>query len=553
MENIAFVDGTLKFDLSTAGIKVELTLDDEGKQFKGILHQAGLEMPLMLRHGDTDEKAKEAIARARKRLEGFEEWIEEAREAWHVPGLGVAIVVHDEVVLSRGFGLRNVEENLPVTEKTLFAIGSTSKAFTCMDIALLAKDGKLAWDTPVREYLSGFELQDPFATAQMTARDLVTHRSGLPRHDMMWYGSDFTRKEMFERLRYLEPTKPFRTTFQYQNLMYMTAGYLVGQVAGSTWEEVTRERIFKPLGMNGSNFSVIDSQKTDDYSLPYSYDPDEDKLEAIDFRNIDEIGPAGSINSNLNDMTQWLRFHLNDGLVGDEALVGPEVIAQMHTPFMAQSAPATDPNNLSRGYGLGWGISVFRGHHRVHHGGGIDGFITEVTLLPHQEVGMVILSNLSGQGLPGAVAQHAMDRLLDLEPIDWNKQTLARLETARKAVKKTQDEAEEKRVADAKPSHSLDSYAGKYEHPGYGEVVIAMGTGSLSIDFNGLEGAMEPWHFETFRVKEGVGEGTMVTFATGEDGKVASLSIELEAAVDPIVFERMETAKDKESGAVKGS
>ncbi|MEW5901563.1 MAG: serine hydrolase domain-containing protein, partial [Acidobacteriota bacterium] len=180
---------------------------------------------------------------------------------WKVPGMAVAIVKDGQVILAEGYGLKDVKNNLKVTPQTIFAIGSSSKAFTATAMGILTDDGKLDWDKPVREYLPSFKLWDLFASERMTPRDLVCHRSGLPRHDVMWYNSPLSRKELFDRIQYLKPNKDFRANFQYQNLMFMTAGYLVGQLSGSTWEEFTKKKIFEPLGMNDSNFSVEESKK----------------------------------------------------------------------------------------------------------------------------------------------------------------------------------------------------------------------------------------------------------------------------------------------------
>src|SRR5579885_1593422 len=190
-----------------------------------------------------------------KQLEGIEDFVRRMLEEWKVQGCAVAIIKDGEILLSQGFGLRNTAEGLEVTPETLFPIASCTKAFTATSVALLADEGKLDWDTPVRKYLPSFRLFDSFATERMTPRDLVTHRSGLPRHDLMWYHSTRSRQELFDRLQYLEPSKDFRSLWQYQNLMYMTAGYLAGEVAGQSWEDLVQKRLFDPLGMTSSNFS----------------------------------------------------------------------------------------------------------------------------------------------------------------------------------------------------------------------------------------------------------------------------------------------------------
>ena len=192
-------------------------------------------------------------------------------------------------------------------------------------LGVLVDQGKLDWDKPVRNYLPDFQLMDQFATERMTPRDLVTHRSGLPRHDRMWYNSPFTRQEIYERLRYLEPNKDFRTTFQYQNLMFMTAGYLAAHVADMAWEDHVRKVIFEPLGMSRSNFSVNDRQKSSDYSLPYTLV--KEQIHEMPFRNIDTIGPAGSINSNVEDMAKYVIMHLSTARASSPAEFHPDAVA----------------------------------------------------------------------------------------------------------------------------------------------------------------------------------------------------------------------------------
>ena len=180
-------------------------------------------------------------------MQRLSEFINEAMQEWKVPGLAIAIIKDSQIIFCEGFGKRDVEQNLSVTPQTLFAIASCTKPFTTMAMSILVERGLLDWDKPVRSYLPTFKLYDSYATEHITPRDLVTHRSGLPRHDAMWSQSPFTRQEIFHRLQYLEPNHELRTVFQYQNLMYMTAGYLVGEITESSWEEFVQQEIFNPL------------------------------------------------------------------------------------------------------------------------------------------------------------------------------------------------------------------------------------------------------------------------------------------------------------------
>ena len=476
-------------------------------------------------------------APAAERLEGLDEFIEGLLEQWEVPGLAVAVVSDGEVIYCRGFGLRDTEAGLAVTPRTLFAIGSTTKAFTVMAMGILVDEGKLAWDTPVADYLPDFRLYDEYATARMTPRDLVCHRSGLPRHDLMWYGSPRSRVELYERLRYLEPSEGFRDVWQYQNLMFMTAGYLVGEVADTTWEEFVRERIFEPLGMSGSNFSVTDSQEADDYALPYVESDDE--LELVPFRNIDAIGPAGSINSNVEEMARWITLHLNKGMVGETRLVVENTLAEMHMPQMAIRQPARHAETPIACYGLGWSITPYRGHHMLQHGGGIDGFITVVSFMPFDNIGVVVLTNKSPNPLPQIVSYNVYDSLLGLDPVDWNGRFREAMEEAEEEEGEGEEEADPNRQADTTPSHPLADYAGEFEHPGYGSMSVTLEDDVLSVHYNGGDIELEHYHYDVFRIAGDEFEGMRITFGMNESGDIETASVPLQEGVSPIVFTRL--------------
>ena len=250
--------------------------------------------------------------------------------AWHVPGLAIGAVRDGQVVIAKGYGLRDVETQLPVTERTLMGIGSNSKSFTVVLMGMMVDEKTIAWDVPVRTYLADFELKDEFATREMTPRDLVTHRSGLPRHDNLWYGRPFSRAELYRRLRYLEPTFSFRSRYQYQNLMFMTAGYLVERVSGRGWDELIRERIFNPLGMIRSNTTIRESPNSGDFAFPDTWRAD--SLIRLPFRTIDAIGPAGSINSSVDEMLKYVQFRLDGGLAGGRRLLSEDNERQMQMP-----------------------------------------------------------------------------------------------------------------------------------------------------------------------------------------------------------------------------
>lgn len=477
-------------------------------------------------------------------LKGLSDTIVGSMASWRVPGMAVAIVRDGQVVLAEGFGLRDVENNLKVTPKTLFAIGSTSKAFTATTVGILVDEGKIDWDKPVREYLPTFKLWDDFATARMTPRDLLCHRSGLPRHDFMWYGSPLSREDLISRLAYLEPSRDFRTAFQYQNLMFLTAGYLVGTVSGTTWEDFTRLRILEPLGMTSSNFSVTEMRAADDHALPYG--ENKDKVEEIPFRHIDVMGPAGSINSNVVDMAKWVLLNLNDGEFAGRSIISRSALAQIHSPQMVVQDPAVlllhDFPELSYpSYGLGWYITSYRGHTLLHHGGNIDGFSALVSFMPREKTGLVILTNLNGTVLPYITMFETYDRLLGLGRIDWNKRFKDVADRLKAEAEKSRKEVDRDRRPGTKPSHPLEDYAGDYAHPAYGDLAVIKDGDRLKIMHNSREFIGAHHHYDVFAMRDAQAPETSAIkgkFGMDIKGNIVTLSLPLETGVKDIVFNR---------------
>jgi len=482
---------------------------------------------------------------ARKVLEGFDLVVDKIRADWKVPGIAVAIVQGGEVVFATGSGLRDVDKRLPVTTDTLMPIGSSTKAFTTAVMAILVEEGKLDWEKSIRTWIPWFKLQDPVATDRMTPLDLVTHRSGMPRHDALWYNAILDRKEMVRRLQYLEPNKDFRTDFQYNNAMVLTAGYLTEVVTGKTWEENVKERIFRPLGMNRANFSVEVTQRDPDFAQPYREEKD-GTVQRIPFRDITNVGPAGSINASVREMTAWLTIHTHQGQAGSKQVLSPPSVEFLHTPKMLLGVPQTKPELVPGGYAPGWFTDVYRGHLRIHHGGNIDGFSAMVMLVPDSEIGIVVLANMDATPARDLIPRYALDRLLGLESKDWSGEAL-KLKDEGKA--KEQEAGAKKKVAHktgTKPSHPMEDYPGEYEHPGYGTMKIVLKSGQLEMLFNGIITPFEHWHYDVFnglKALDPVFEDEKLQFATGTDGEIETVAMALEPMVKPIVFSKKADAR----------
>lgn len=481
-------------------------------------------------------------------LKGFPQFVEKMLKEWEVQGAAVSIVKDGKLVFARGFGYRDVKNKLAVTPDTLFAIGSCTKAFTATVLGILVDEGKLEWDKPVRTYLPSFKLQDPVASEQMTPVDLVTHRSGLPRHDLIWYGSPAARKDLFKRLQFLEPSKGFRSTFQYNNLMFMTAGYMAGKITGMSWEELVQKKIFDPLGMKTSNFSVKDSQKAKDFSFPYS--KRDEKIVKIPFRNIDEIGPAGSINSSVNEMAQWILLNLNKGKIGDKQVISEKTLQTLHTPRMVTAPLSKDKEFLYSAYGMGWGISAYRGHPVVAHGGGIDGFISRVVFLPRDNAGIVVLTNTDrgGSSFCSVIAFNVMDRILRLPQVSWSKRLKERDEEAKKKAEEKKKKQDMDRKSNTKPSHSLEDYTGEYENPGYGILTIEKEGEQLKAVFNDLHYKVQHYHYDIFELSsERNGDRKIKAhFHTDVKGNISRVSIPFQRGVKDIEFTRVPEKKEKD-------
>lgn len=509
-------------------------LSDDKQKIEGTFSQGGANLPCSL------ERKADPVTIAKTSLEGFDTIVADAMKKFEVPGLAIAIVKGKEVVYAKGFGYRDVEKQLPVTADTLFAIGSSSKAFATFVLGTLADEGKVEWDKPVRNYIPWFKMYDPAMTERLSVRDLVTHRSGLPRHDLVWYNNfESSRESLVRKLAYLEPSADLREKWQYNNLMFLTAGYLTEVLTGKTWEDAVRARILDPLGMKRTNFSVTDSQKDSDFAQPY--EKRSGKIEKIPFRPITNLAPAGSINSSVNEMARWVTVHLNGGKYGDKKIAEAPTVADMHLAHMVTGATSAEAEITGGEYGMGWFGDNYRGHRRVQHGGNIDGFAANVVLFPKDDFGLVVLTNLNGTPLRDLLAMVAADRLLSLKPIEWIAQGAARRALSEQANKEGSQKKEITRIANTQPSHKLADYVGEYEHPGYGVLKVTMSGDKLETTFNKIATPLQHWHYDTFnggKAADDTFEDMKYNFQTDVNGFVASISAQFEPAVKAIVFQK---------------
>jgi CubicO group peptidase (beta-lactamase class C family) len=465
---------------------------------------------------------------------GFSEQVEDLMAKWQIPGLAIGVVRDGEIIYLEGFGCRDLENKLPVTTKTVFGIGSISKSFTSMSVAMLVDEGKLKWDTPVIVYLPDFQLFDDYATSHATLRDLLCHRTGIADHLLMTYGSPFSREEVFRRLRYLEPNLGFREKYQYNNLMYLTAGYLVGRISGGTWEDFVKKRIFGPMQMDASSFS-LEIQEGQDYSLPYIMS--DGKIMALPFRNRECSAPSGGINSNVEDLIKWLKLHLNGGKVVEKQLISAESLKEILTPQMPVSYSPESAVGAVHDYGMGWNIQPYLGHHLDHVGGWIEGFVSWISFMPFDNIGVVALCNMSDCELPYLLHYVLYNRLLGLEEVDWDKildnYKPRYLNRASVTGRKPNPEA-------AKPPLPPEKYVGRYDHPGYGSIVVMVENGNLYAMFRGEKMGLNHMKDNFFFTEHFLDSFNRkgLRFIPNDQGMIVKLEMALQRGVKNIVFER---------------
>ena len=476
-------------------------------------------------------------------------FIKEQLSLWQVPGCAVAVVQDGKVTLTSGWGQRDVDQNLPVTADTLFAMGSVTKAFTASAAGALVDDGLLDWEQPLRDYVPGIQLNDAPTTDRLTIVDLLSHRSGLPRHEMVWVGHpDRSRAEVVRRLRFLPLSRDLRQAFQYSNLGYLAAGHAVEALAGTSWESCVQDRLLTPLGMSRSDLSVEAMNADPDHAT--AYERRDGKVVPVPARPITALAPAGALNSSAADMARWLQAQLNTNIPNGRAVISPATVARQHLPHIVLPEDHTFPESTRHAYGLGWMIGHYRDHRLLEHGGAIDGFQSACVLLPDDGIGVAVMTNTSANALAMVVAYRVLDELLGLEPLDWSGRLKARVDAALGGMAEAR--GARRVVPDAPLPRPLDAYAGEYEHPGYGVLTITAEGDRLRPHFGTMDLSMQHRHFETFDLQWHELGGQLpdypLMFVSDPDGDITALTVPFEPTTGPLRFDRRpdERARDPE-------
>jgi len=402
-------------------------------------------------------------------------------KTWHAAGFAVAVVEKNKVVYAQGFGYRDVNNKLPVTPNTLFAIGSCTKAFTATLIGKLQQDGKLDIDKPVTNYLPELRFYNDAMNNTITLRDMMSHHTGLPRHDLSWYFfNNPSTDSLIMRIQYMEPTYGVRQKWQYNNFMFVTQGALVEHLSGKSWGDNVKEKFFIPLGMTRSNVTIPEMEKTEDIAIGYGLKKDT-IIKKLNYYNIAGMSPAGSVNSSVNEMARWVTAWINNGKYN-----GKEIIPENFRNQAISSQSVIDgalpskeePGVYFANYGFGWFLSSYKGHYRAEHGGNIDGFSASTSFFPADSVGIVVLCNQDGSAIPGIVRNLISDRMLGLKYHDWSGAMKNADDKAKEAAKKGDKEAD--KTAKHNPAtHALTDFAGSYSHPAYGTLKVYIKNDSL--------------------------------------------------------------------------
>jgi CubicO group peptidase (beta-lactamase class C family) len=460
-------------------------------------------------------------------MEALEEWLENERQRWEIPGMAVAVVHEGQVVLARGFGETRMHDGRPVDADTQFGIASLSKAMTATALAMLVDEGKLNWDDRVVDHLPEFELSDPWVTAEVTIRDLLSHRVGVGRllGNRLTFMPAVSRDEFIARLRHHEFELPFREGYVYSNAMYTVAGAVLEAVSGLAWEDFLETRLFSLLGMTRSNARI---GSLDDNAV-WPHQEIEGELVEIPRRNWGFAGPAAAVNASVHDLARWMLFNLGEsGTLDGERLVEPEVMAELYKPV---SLVGLGDDGLSiNAYGLGWGISRYRGLRVLSHGGATDGINSQLWLIPELELGVVISANRFTHLRPAAM-RRVVDHFAGHSPSEWGEKEWKDFQKDRDKARLAREEVHQSRQEGTSTTRELSVYTGIYSHPLYDQVEVLETDDGLSLRFwsdDSQVAHLEHWHFDTFRAhwKNRAQREKFVWFGLDSDGQPTELNVQ---------------------------
>lgn len=485
----------------------------------------------------------------KKSLKHLDSEMEAILEATQAAGFSVAVVDRNEIVYAKGFGFRDYENKIPADENTLYAIGSSSKSFTSSLLGMLRSDEKVDFNDSPRDYIPSLNFFNDEMNTELTIKDFMCHRSGLPRHDFSWYLFPAeTRDELIKRMEFHEPFAGVREQWYYNNFGFLIQGVIAENLTDKTWEENIDEMIFTPLGMERSNCSIPEMENAENASFGYKLN--DDVIEKTDYYKIATMGPAGSINSSVKEMSAWLSTWINNGTyngteIFPEAYAKEAISSQM---VIGGGIPGEDNPDLHMStYGYGWMLSSYRGHYRVEHGGNIDGFSASACFFPSDSIGIVVLSNQNGSSVPYLVRNTIADLIFGHDNPEWISDYLENKEKNKAQMEEAEASQTSNKVEGTKPSHNLLEYTGDYLNAGYGTLTMFhMDDMLLGITSLGDTLQFEHYHYDIFGVRDfedGKPDTSdemslKLSFISNPSGEIAGFEAKIEQALDPIRFDR---------------
>ena len=487
-----------------------------------------------------------AFSQLDKRLKGLDSELEKVLKKLEEPGFAIAIVENDQILYSKGFGYRDYENKIKVDSNTLFAIGSATKSFTSSLLGVLREDEKLDFEDSPIDHINELRFYNSQMNDVISIKDMMSHRTGLPRHDASWYFfPTFSKDSLVSRVKHHKPFTSVRNQWWYNNFMFMLQGVIAERITNKTWSKNIKEMIFDPLGMTRSNTSIAELENSENAAFGYSQD-----FKKMDYYKIAGMGPAGSINSSVNEMSKWLITWINKGEYKGEKILPPnytEEAISSQSVVVANLPDEDNPGLHLTNYGYGWFLSSYKGHYRVEHGGNIDGFSTSAAFYPSDKVGIIVLSNQNRSNTPSIVRNIITDRMLDVKKTDWLKYHLDEIKEAELTQKELDKNEDSDKIKGTNPSRSMNEYEGEYTNLGYGTFDISMKNDSLFMKIPNKTFWLSHHHYDTFlpyELKNGKvnleDESVIfITFSAGQLGEIKKLSTGLEPAIEePIYFDR---------------
>ena len=487
-----------------------------------------------------------AFSQLDKRLKGLDSELEKVLKKLEEPGFAIAIVENDQILYSKGFGYRDYENKIKVDSNTLFAIGSATKSFTSSLLGVLREDEKLDFEDSPIDHINELRFYNSQMNDVISIRDMMSHRTGLPRHDASWYFfPTFSKDSLVSRVKHHKPFTSVRNQWWYNNFMFMLQGVVAERITNKTWSENIKEMIFDPLGMTRSNTSIAELENSENAAFGYSQD-----FKKMDYYKIAGMGPAGSINSSVNEMSKWLITWINKGEYKGKKILPPnytEEAISSQSVVVANLPDEDNPGLHLTNYGYGWFLSSYKGHYRVEHGGNIDGFSTSAAFYPSDKVGIIVLSNQNASNTPSIVRNIISDRMLDVKKTDWLKYHFDKLKEAELIQKELDKNEDSDKIKGTNPSRSMNEYEGEYTNLGYGTFDISMKNDSLFMKIPNKTFWLSHHHYDTFlpyELKNGKvnleDESVIfITFSADQLGEIKKLSTGLEPAIEePIYFDR---------------